>query len=179
MSLDVGSQLLGACLERGGTARLGVADAAMIDVEQWAAAHGRALVQLDTVDCASGGELVDAICDAFAFPEDSVTDWDSLDEGLGDYDVTPASGLLVVWSNWDSVALDDEPAVAVAVDVLRTAAQSWCDDGVPWTVLVVGDGPAWDLPWAGAPPAPWEQDDDADDPDDVDDSDDDDLSTRW
>lgn len=163
-----GPDLLAAALERGGSVRTAAADVA--EVEEWAAAHGRTVVQLDSVDSSSGDELIDVMSDAFAFPEDTVDDWDSLDEGLGDYDVAPAEGLVAVWSNWDSVAMDDEPAMAVAVDVLRTAAQYWCDDGVPWTVVVVGEGPAWDLPWAGAGRAPWEQDED-DDEDEFDEAD--------
>lgn len=155
-----GSELLDWALERGGTVRV---NGQAAELDEWAAEHGRTLLALDTVDCASGPELIDALCDAFTFPEDTVSDWDSLDEGLGDFDVAPAAGLVVVWSNWDSIAMDDEPAMAVAVDALRTAAQSWCDEGVPWTVLVVGDGPAWDLPWAGEPPAPWEVPGDAED----------------
>lgn len=160
-SPDAVTDTLARIVRDGGTARIAAADP--VAWEQWAAANDRHLLTLDTGDATTGAELVQALRDGFGFSDELVADFDDLDQVLGDLDVTPAAGLLVLWTGWDSVAMDDEPAMAEAVDVLRTAAQSWCDDGSRWTVLVVGDGPGWDLPWAGPPPAPWEHDDEDDD----------------
>ena len=127
---------------------------AAADIEGWADRSDRRVVAVDTQDCASERDLILALATAFGFDGDDDGDWDLLDEVLGDYDVAPAGGLVIVWSGWDLLHDDDEEAVATAVDALATAAQSWAHEGRPCTVLVAGDGPTWQLPWLGAGPIP-------------------------
>lgn len=153
-------------LSDGGCVRVSAADLEAWDPEAWGATNDRAVVLLDTVDSSTGRDLVRAFDQAFGFPEEC-EDWDQIDDCLADFDASPASGTLVVWSGWETIAAEDERIMATAVDALGTAVQTWGDEGVPWTVLVVGDGPSWDLSWAGAGAPPWgvdlsEEDEDLD-----------------
>lgn len=170
-------------LRGGGVARVAPTDVATADLEEWAAGTDRGVVMIDTQDCATERELILALAASFGFADDEC-DWDELDECLGDHDVAPAAGLIVVWSGWEGLHDDDEEAVATAVDALATAAQTWGDEGRPWAVLVSGDGPSWQLPWLGVGPAPWDLPDGADDvagsgADGGDDSGPDDLEAVW
>lgn len=148
-------------LRGGGAARVGSDDVADADLDSWVAATDRALLVLDTQDCSTEAELLTAFGDTFGVDEDDAEgEWDQIDEYLADYDITPSSGLVIVWSGWDGLDDDPEHVIPVAVDALATAARTWADEGRPWAVLLVGDGPSWELPWAGAGPAPWEAEDD-------------------
>jgi hypothetical protein len=157
-------------LADGGCVRVGSGDVEQWDPEAWGAEHDRTVVVLDTVDSLTARDLIQAFDQAFGFPEEC-EEWDQIDDCLADYDVSPASGALIVWSGWETVAAEDERIMATAVDALGTAVQTWGDDGVPWTVVVVGDGPSWDLAWAGAGSPPWELDlsEDEDEDDDLED----------
>ncbi len=141
-------------LRDGGVGRIGDDDAG--DLESWAAAEERAYLVLDTQDCATERDLCAAFGSAFDLPDDEPREWDAIDECLGDYDVAPARGLVVLWTGWDGLDEDTDHVVPVGVDALATAATAWAAEGRPWTVLVCGDGPSWDLPWWGGGAAPWE-----------------------
>ncbi len=143
-------------LRAGGVVRTGEDDAAAADLEGWVAATDRELIVLDTQDCSTEHELLAAFGAAFGVGEDVDCEWDTIDDCLADRDVSPASGLVIVWTGWDGLDEDPEHVIPTAVDALATAAATWADEGRPWAVLLVGDGPSWDLPWAGAGPAPWE-----------------------
>lgn len=145
-----------AMLRGGGVARIGDDDIAAADLEAWAAAADRALIALDTQDCATEADLLAAFGSAFGAAEDEECEWDVIDDCLADHDVSPASGLVIVWTGWDGLDDDPEHVIPTAVDALATAAATWMDEGRPWAVLLSGDGPSWDLPWLGAGPAPWE-----------------------
>lgn len=155
-------------LHEGGCVRIGAGDLESWDAEAWGAANDRAVVLLDTVDSSTSRDLIQAFDQAFGFPEEC-EDWDQIDDCLADFDAAPAGGTLVVWWGWETIAGEDERIMATAVDALGTAAQTWGDEGVLWTVVVVGDGPSWDLPWAGAGVPPWEVDVSDEDEDDLDD----------
>jgi Barstar (barnase inhibitor) len=144
-------------VQQGGVVRLGVRDLTSADVEATADELDRSFVWLDTVDAVTAADLIRAWGEALDFPEEAGVDWDSVDECLADLDVTPASGLVIVWSGWESIEEEDDHVMATAVDALCTAAQSWTDDGRPWAVLIVGHGPSWDLPWVGVDVAPWDR----------------------
>lgn len=160
-------------MRNGGVVRVGVADVAGVDLEMWGADSDRMVLTLDTQDCASEADLVRTLGAAFDLDEDDDPDWDAIDDCLADYDVSPAGGLVIVWTGWDGLDEEDvDEVVPTAVDALATAAQYWVDEGRPWAVLVVGDGPSWQLPWAGAGAPPWEDSDDEDEWDDDEESDD-------
>ncbi len=152
-------------LRGGGAARVGAQDLRDADIESWVAATDRTLLSLDTEDSSTERELLAAFGEAFDLDEDAEPEWDGIDECLGDYDISPTSGLVIVWSGWDGLDDDPDHVLPVAVDALLTAARAWADEGRPWAILMVGDGPAWELPWLGAGPAPWEaeSDDELDD----------------
>lgn len=158
-----------ALLRGGGAVRVGTDDIRDADLESWAGATDRVLMILDTQDCATESELLAAFGDSFGLDEDDECEWDQIDDLLADHDVSPASGLVIVWTGWDGLDDDPEHVLPVAVDALTTAASTWADEGRPWAVLMAGDGPSWDLPWAGAGVAPWEDSDEVDDLDDDDD----------
>ncbi len=159
-------------LRGGGVVRLGASDVADSDLESWAATTDRAVLTLDTQDCSTESELLATLGAVFGLDEDTDAEWDTIDDCLADYDVGPAGGLVIVWTGWDGLDEDAEDAMPTAVDAFATAAQTWTDEGRPWAVLVVGDGPSWQLPWLGAGPPPWE--DDAADLDELGDAEDDD-----
>jgi len=136
-------------------------------LQDLAAAHGRRLLILDLQDSESEHDILAAVAEAFDMDRDADVDWDTLDEALSEYEVTPESGLVVCVSEWESLVENREETLATIVDVLRTAARAWEDEGVPWLVLVSGDGPSFGLPWIGSGSPPWLK---AQDPgDDVDD----------
>ena len=145
-------------LRAGGAARVGTEDVRDADLEAWAVATDRQLVTLDTQDCDTEPELLATFGATFDLDEDEDREWDRIDECLADYDVAPASGLVVVWTGWDGLDDDPDHVLPIAVDALVTAARTWADEGRPWAILVVGDGPSWDLPWHGVGPAPWDHD---------------------
>lgn len=147
------------CMRDGGVVRLASDDLGEIEWERFSAELGRRIVILDTVDCLSARDIIATISDAFEFPEDSECDWDCVDDFLGDYDVDPSTGLVVLWSGWESLAAEDDHVMATAVDAFHTAAQSWADEDIPWTVVIVGEGAGWGLPWVGSGPPPWDEDD--------------------
>lgn len=150
-----------------GVARLGSEDIAGGGLDEWVRATGRVLLSLDTQDCSTEAELQATVAATFGLDEDVAPEWDALDDCLADYDVAPAAGLVIVWTGWDGLDEDAEDAMPTAVDAFATAAQTWVDEGRPWAVLVVGDGPSWQLPWLGEGTPPWEDDtdDDLDGPD--------------
>lgn len=114
------------------------------DVDTVADEAGRAgwrVVGLDTDDADSAQGLLEACAAAFGFPDWFGMNFDALDECLADLDLAGTRGLLVVWSGWGELAEADPEAMAVALDVFRTAAYGWSDDGLPATVLVTGPGP--------------------------------------
>lgn len=155
-------------LRGGGVARIGARDLRDAEIESWAAATDRSLLYLDTEDASTERELLAAFGEAFDLDEDAECEWDGIDECLGDYDISPTSGLVIVWSGWDGLDDDPDHVLPVAVDALQTAARAWADEGRPWAILMAGDGPSWELPWLGFGPAPWEaeSDDEFDDDDD-------------
>lgn len=142
--------------------RTAVSDLEPESLRTIAAAHGRRLLQLETLDAVTAEDVISAFAETFEFDEDYECDWDCVDDRLADFDVSPAAGLVLTWTGWESVAEEDDHVMAVAVDALKTAAQSWSDEGRPWTILVAGDGPSWELPWAGTGQPPWQVDEDDD-----------------
>lgn len=120
-----------------------------------AESHSRRLLMLDLQDSESEHEILAAVARAFGVDPEVEPDWDVLDDTLGDYEVSPEEGLLVVLCEWESLVESREETLATIVDVLRTAARDWEDEGVPWLILVSGEGPSFGLPWVGPGTAPW------------------------
>jgi RNAse (barnase) inhibitor barstar len=113
--------------------------------EQAADALGWRLIALDGSDVSDKDGFLELCANAFGLPEWFGMNWDALDECLTEIDLeTP--GLVVLWSSWSEFAQADPEEFATAVDVLRTAAGVWADDGVKGGVLLVGDGPQIDVP---------------------------------
>ena len=158
-------------LRGGGAARVADSDIRDADLEEWATTCDRRLLFLDTQDCTTERELLVAFGAAFELDEDDECEWDTIDECLADFDISPASGLVIVWTGWDNIDDDPEHVIPVAVDALVTAARSWADEGRPWALLMAGDGESWELSWLGTGPVPWESLDDSDDEDLADDED--------
>ncbi len=165
-------------LRGGGVVRLASSDVADADLEAWAATTDRTVMTLDTQDCSTERELLATVGATFDWDEDSDAEWDTIDDCLADYDVSPAAGLVIVWTGWDGLDEDEEEAMPTAVDAFATAAQTWADEGRPWAVLVVGDGPSWQLPWLGEGAPPWEDESD-EDLDDVDEDEDEQDDEAW
>lgn len=152
-------------LRRGGAARIDLPDLVTVDLDAWSAAADRRVLTVEMQDCAGSHDALRAMALAFDVDSDDLDysedgdAWDVLDDALEDYDVGPASGLVLVWSGWDGLEEEDdgEELIGTVLDALRTAADTWADQGRPWAILMVGEGRSWTLPWLGAGTPPWEE----------------------
>jgi len=104
-------------------------------------------VLLDTEGVGGRDAFLEACAEAFALPEWFGMNWDALEECLGDLDVGEAVGVVVGWQGWEPLAEQSPADFAMALDILRTAAQRWEADGVPGVVVLLGDEP---VPGVGA-----------------------------
>ena len=110
-------------------------------VEQIVDGLGWRLVPLDGVEVTDKDAFLEQCSVVFGLPEWFGMNWDALEECLGELELeTP--GLVVLWSSWSEFAEAEPEDFAIALDILRTAAQAWAQDGVRGGVLLVGDGPA-------------------------------------
>ncbi len=106
-----------------------------------AAAAGWRCFHLDCVGVADKSAFLAASARAMAFPPYFGNNWDALEDSLRDLTWAPAErGYLVLF---DGVArfADTRPAeFATALDILRSAVDSWRDTATPMTVLLRGAG---------------------------------------
>jgi RNAse (barnase) inhibitor barstar len=114
-------------------------------VEEIADRLGWRLVLLDGAEIADKDAFLEQCAALFGLPEWFGMNWDALEECLAELELdTP--GLVVVWPGWHEMAEAEPDDFAVAIDILRTSAQTWADDGVRGGVLLVGQGPSVDAP---------------------------------
>ena len=106
-----------------------------------AEAAGWRCFHLDGVGIADKSAFLSASARAMAFPPYFGNNWDALEDSLRDLTWAPAQrGYLVLL---DGVArfADTRPAeFATALDILRSAVESWRDTATPMTVLLRGAG---------------------------------------
>lgn len=123
-------------------------------IHQWHAASGVADVRhavehagwaFAYVDGWTGADtkaaFLAAVGEALAFPDYYGQNLDALADCLRDIG-TGVAGVVLLWDGWSTLARGDERAFAVALDVL--ASRAGADSGVPFSVLLRGEGP--DLP---------------------------------
>lgn len=106
---------------------------------------GWRLVLLDGSEISDKEAFLEQCAGLFGLPEWFGMNWDALEECLAELELQ-APGLVVVWTSWDEMAQAQPEDFAVAIDILRAAAQTWADDGVKGGVLLVGRGPSIDAP---------------------------------
>ncbi len=83
-------------------------------------------------------EFLDAVGSALDLPEDYQQTFDSLADCLHDIGHRRA-GVVLLWDGWSTLARTDETAFNVALSVLGSRVNA--DRGVPFSVLLRGDGP--------------------------------------
>lgn len=115
--------------------------AAPSDVYLWPAAPGgvpalpgRTLARIDAPT--SKAEVLTALGEALDLPEHYGHNYDALADCLRDQGAT-----LLLWHEWGLLALADPDAFATVVEILRARAAAG-----DFTVLLLGAGPAVDLP---------------------------------
>jgi RNAse (barnase) inhibitor barstar len=79
-----------------------------------------------------------AIGEALDFPDYYGQNFDALADCLHDIG-RGSSGVVLLWDGWGTLARTDERAFSVALSVLGSRVNA--DRGVPFTVLLRGDGP--------------------------------------
>ena len=79
-----------------------------------------------------------AVGEALDFPDHYGQNFDALADCLHDAG-TRAAGVVLLWDGWATLARADERAFSIALSVLGSRVNA--DRGVPFTVLLRGDGP--------------------------------------
>ena len=99
----------------------------------WAFGHVDGWTTADT----KAGFLA-AVGETLDFPEHYGQNFDALADCLHDAG-TGAAGVVLLWDGWATLARADERAFSIALSVLGSRVNA--DRGVPFTVLLRGDGP--------------------------------------
>lgn len=79
---------------------------------------------------------------AMSFPDYYGENWNALDECIQDLSWVPAAGYVLLYDDFERFARTDPAAWMIALDVFRTAVESWLDEGIPMYVLLRGDAAA-------------------------------------
>ncbi len=99
----------------------------------WGFAHVDGWTRADTkVD------FLDAVGEALDFPEHYGRNFDALADCLHDIGAG-RDGVVLLWDGWATLARADERAFSIALSVLGSRVND--DRGVPFTVLLRGEGP--------------------------------------
>ena len=86
----------------------------------------------------SKAEFLAAVGEALGFPEWYGQNFDALADCLHDIG-DGTEGVVLLWDGWSTLARADEKAFSVALSVLGSRVNA--DRGVPFTVLMRGEGP--------------------------------------
>lgn len=87
----------------------------------------------------SKSRFLAAVGEALDFPDYYGQNFDALADCLHDVG-RHASGVVLLWDGWGTLARNDERAFSVALSVLGSRVNA--DRGVPFAVLLRGEGPA-------------------------------------
>jgi RNAse (barnase) inhibitor barstar len=83
-------------------------------------------------------EFLAAVGEALDLPDDYGQNFDALGDCLHDIGARQA-GVVLLWDGWSTLARADESAFNIALTVLGSRVNA--DRGVPFSVLLRGDGP--------------------------------------
>jgi RNAse (barnase) inhibitor barstar len=86
----------------------------------------------------SKAEFLAAVGEALGFPDWYGQNFDALADCLHDIG-DGTEGVVLLWDGWSTLARADEKAFSVALSVLGSRVNA--DRGVPFTVLMRGEGP--------------------------------------
>jgi len=75
--------------------------------------------------CRNGTGLFAELAEVLEFPDYFGHDWDALEECLADLEWLPAKGYVLVFTEAELIAADDEDEFATFVEVLNDAAEAW------------------------------------------------------
>lgn len=101
-----------------------------------AADNGFVCRRLDLADCAGKSDLLRRFATALDFPDWFGQNWDALDDCLGDLSWLPAAGYVLVLEHAAGLHTGHRADFDTALDMLRSAATGWRDQGVPFWVFV-------------------------------------------
>lgn len=79
---------------------------------------------------------------AMSFPDYYGENWNALDECIQDLSWVPAAGYVLLYDGFERFARTDPAGWKIALDVFRTAIESWHDERIPMYVLLRGDAAA-------------------------------------
>jgi hypothetical protein len=120
---------------RGGVYRYG-SRTTSIGLAARAAAAGWLSFYLDGTQITSKAALLDSIGRAADLPAYSGRNWDALEESLRDLSWAPARGYVLLWDHARLLAQSEPAAFATAVSILRSAADEWARQGIPFVALL-------------------------------------------
>ncbi len=83
-------------------------------------------------------DFLASVGEALAFPDHYGQNFDALADCLHDIGAR-TEGVVLLWDGWATLARSDEKAFSIAVSVL--GSRVYADRGVPFSVLLRGDGP--------------------------------------
>jgi len=110
-----------------------------VDVRRTVELAGWAFGHVDGwVAGATKAEFLATVGQELDFPDYYGQNFDALADCL--HDVGGRDGVLLLWDGWSTLAHADERAFDIALSVL--AGRAHADRGVPFAVLLRGDGPA-------------------------------------
>ncbi len=109
------------------------------DVRRTVEHAGFGFAHVDGWLCGTKAELLAAVGEALGFPEHYGQNFDALADCLRDIG-THQAGIVLLWDGWTTLARSDEEAFDIALSVL--AFRVHADRGVPFVVLLRGEGPA-------------------------------------
>ena len=89
-------------------------------------------------DAGSKADFLAAVGATFDFPDHYGQNFDALADCLHDIG-RGVDGVVLLWDGWSTLARADEKAFSIALSVLGSRVNA--DRGVPFSVLLRGDGP--------------------------------------
>lgn len=101
-----------------------------------AAGNGFACRRLDLAGCTGKADLLRRLAAALDFPDWFGHNWDALDDCLGDLSWLPTAGYVLLLEHAAELHAHHRADFDTALDVLRTAAATWRERGVPFWVFV-------------------------------------------
>lgn len=97
---------------------------------------GMAVFRIDLADTADKGDFFNRLATTLRFPDWFGRNWDALADCLGDLSWLPAEGYLILFEHCDGFRASHGGDFATALQVLASACEAWCEEGVPFWVLV-------------------------------------------
>lgn len=95
-----------------------------------------ALFHIDLDGINSKDRFLAALAHALRFPAWFGGNWDALEDCLTDMSWQPAGGYVVILAHADEFRTGDESGFALALRILKSAAEFWREDGIPFWTLV-------------------------------------------